>query len=80
MSDCENLYGTSAYISHATCDIPYYSARVPHTIWYGIDQPFEHTEKTIVRLVKFCDYCDNLQVKGKVKCPFCGAPYTALLD
>ena len=79
MDDWENFYGTGAYISHATCDIPY-SARVPPTIWYGIDQPFEHTAKTIVRLIRICAYCDNLQVKGKVKCPFCGAPYTGLLE
>jgi len=34
----------------------------------------------ILRIGLKCEYCNVLQVRGKVKCPFCGAPYDEYLD
>jgi len=34
----------------------------------------------ILRISLKCEYCNVLQVRGKVKCPFCGAPYDEYLD
>lgn len=69
------LYGTD-YGEWATATS---SMSLPQ-IWYWEQPlPIEHTAETIVRLLKFCDNCDSLQIKGKKKCPFCDAPYRRIL-
>ena len=78
-------YGTSSFMVYGDSDwavstSAYHPIAYPSTapsIWYG-HEPFER--HTIIRVRVRCEYCDVLQVKDKVKCPYCGASYKELLE
>lgn len=69
-------YGTHAFTYFEGSDWAVSTNEVPEhlsfpSMWYGVPS----VEHTVVRVHIRCKYCDVLQVHGKVKCPYCGAPY-----
>lgn len=63
-------YGTSDW-AVSTSAIPHMP--MPNTFWYA-------AVPSRIRIVLKCDYCGNLQIREKAKCPFCGAPYKEMYE